>query len=318
MIEKFKNFFRTIAIYLFWGLRSADKAAFGNKNELDSGWLPIERHDEQDSVYKDLLRGEVTQEVKELRHEMYYSERASHKYEYIGNGVARIKNDFFTYNGKIENSDGFEIQLLQPNIEDAGTLTDNINEDDYRLKEKKEYTLDVIRDYIPKLRIEEYTTKLVVKRINETAVMLDFYTPIYQKQFDKIHRVFLNELDRVYQGDVKSEIVDFNGVKFISFRAFGTDDLKLYEYNNIEFDNIVKFDGDYVLKFTADIVNDGKDLLDEIYDEKADEKFKNKAPREGKQTLDFSVELMKQSDTYNIDEAEKLFHEMKGQNNTAI
>ena len=55
-----------------------------------------------------------------------------------------------------------------------------------------------------------------------------------------------------------------------------------------------------------------EDLLDEIYDEKADEKFKNKTPREGKQALDFSVELMKQSDTYNIDEAEKLFHEMKG------
>ena len=51
--------------------------------------------DEENNVLHDLLRGEVTQEVRELRHEMYYAERESHKYKYTGNGTAVKKNSLY-------------------------------------------------------------------------------------------------------------------------------------------------------------------------------------------------------------------------------
>lgn len=270
----------------------------------------MEQHDEQDSVYKDLLKGEVTQEVRELRHEMYYSERASHKYKYIGNGVVTKKNTLFDYSGKIDRSDGFDVQILQPNTEDTGSLSDNMAERDYRLKNKKEFTIVIDRNFLPKFKLEQYTTKLVVKRINETAVMLDFYTPVYEQQFNRVHKPFLNELDRIYQGDVKSDVIDFKSVEFISFGAYGTDDLKFYKYNNVEFDNILKFDGDYVLKFTADIVSDGDDLIDEFYCKEEQEKSDNHVSRNEKgRTVDYTTVLLKQQDTYDYDEAEKLMTE---------
>ena len=257
------------------------------------------------------MKGEVTQEVKELRHEMYFSERKSHKYKYIGNGVVTKKNEIFDYPGIIDKSDGFPLQILQPNIEDTGTLSENLSEADYRIKNKKEFTIDIERDFIPRFRLEEFTNKLVVKRINENAVMLDFYTPIYKSQFNTIHKLFLKELEKIYMGDVRSDVIDFKQVEFISFRAFGTDDLKKYTYNNIEFDNILIFDGHYVIKFTADIVNDGEDLINEFYCKEEEEKSRIHAPRnENEQTIDFLTALYKAEDKYDYEQAKELIGDL--------
>lgn len=307
MIKKIYNKIRSFFFYIFWGLKSADKVAFGTKEDSSNAGTVLEQQNEQNSVYKDLLKGEVTQEVKELRHEMYFSERKSHKYKYIGNGVVTKKNEIFDYPGKIDKTDGFPLQILQPNIEDTGTLSENLSEVDYRIKNKKEFTIDIERDFIPRFRLEEFTNKLVVKRINENAVMLDFYTPIYKSQFNTIHKLFLKELEKIYMGDVRSDVIDFKQVEFISFRAFGTDDLKKYTYNNIEFDNILIFDGHYVIKFTADIVNDGEDLINEFYCKEEEEKSRMHAPRnENGQTIDFLTALYKAEDKYDYEQAKEL------------
>ena len=311
MIKKIYNKIRSFFFYIFWGLKSADKIAFGAKEDPSNDGTVFEQQNEQNSVYKDLLKGEVTQEVKELRHEMYFSERKSHKYKYIGNGIVSKKNEIFDYPGKIDKTDGFPLQILQPNIEDTGTLSENLSEVDYRIKNKKEFTIDIERDFIPRFRLEEFTNKLVVKRINENAVMLDFYTPIYKSQFNTIHKLFLKELENIYMGDVRSDVIDFKKVEFISFRAFGTDDLKKYTYNNIEFDNILIFDGHYVIKFTADIVNDGEDLINEFYCNEEEEKSKMHAPRnENGQTIDFLTALCKTEDKYDYEQAKDLIENL--------
>ena len=311
MIKKIYNKIRSFFFYIFWGLKSADKIAFGAKEDPSNDGTVFEQQNEQNSVYKDLLKGEVTQEVKELRHEMYFSERKSHKYKYIGNGIVSKKNEIFDYPGKIDKTDGFPLQILQPNIEDTGTLSENLSEVDYRIKNKKEFTIDIERDFIPRFRLEEFTNKLVVKRINENAVMLDFYTPIYKSQFNTIHKLFLKELEKIYMGDVRSDVIDFKQVEFISFRAFGTDDLKKYTYNNIEFDNILIFDGHYVIKFTADIVNDGEDLINEFYCKEEEEKSRMHAPRnENGQTIDFLTALYKAEDKYDYEQAKELIGDL--------
>ena len=311
MIKKIYNKIRSFFFYIFWGLKSADKIAFGTKEDSSNAGTVLEQQNEQNSVYKDLLKGEVTQEVKELRHEMYFSERKSHKYKYIGNGVVTKKNEIFDYPGKIDKTDGFPLQILQPNIEDTGTLSENLSEADYRIKNKKEFTIDIERDFIPRFRLEEFTNKLVVKRINENAVMLDFYTPIYKSQFNTIHKLFLKELENIYMGDVRSDVIDFKKVEFISFRAFGTDDLKKYTYNNIEFDNILIFDGHYVIKFTADIVNDGEDLINEFYCKEEEEKSRMHAPRnENEQTIDFLTAVYKDEDKYDYEQAKELIGDL--------
>ena len=108
-------------------------------------------------------------------------------------------------------------------------------------------------------------------------------------------------------GDVRSDVIDFKQVEFISFRAFGTDDLKKYTYNNIEFDNILIFDGHYIIKFTADIVNDGEDLINEFYCKEEEEKSRIHAHRnENEQTIDFLTALCKAEDKYDYEQAKDL------------
>lgn len=291
----------TFFVYIFYGLRAADKAAFSSDSSANGNKGNIEVQDEEQSVYKDLLRGEVTQEVRELRHEMYYSERESHKYKYIGNGIAVKKNDIFSDEVKgLENSDGFKVILVQNNAEDTGGVRDALEMGDHR-----EYTLKIERNFIPRFRIEEFTHKLVVKAVDDKHVMLDFYLTKYESQFNRRHRPFLNEVDRIYQGDKQSDVLDFHGVHFVTFRAWGASDLVEYKFENVEFDNIVEFNGDYVLKFFADIV-ENSDMLDEFYDEVAAEKNANHERRKGKNTINLLEVTTNVESEYNVDEASRL------------
>jgi len=302
------NFFKklnarlyTFFVYIFYGLRAADKAAFSSDSSANGNKGNIEVQDEEQSVYKDLLRGEVTQEVRELRHEMYYSERESHKYKYVGNGIAVKKNDIFSDEVKgLENSDGFKVILVQNNAEDTGGVRDALEMGDHR-----EYTLKIERNFIPRFRIEEFTHKLVVKAVDDKHVMLDFYLTKYESQFNRRHRPFLNEVDRIYQGDKQSDVLDFHGVHFVTFRAWGASDLVEYKFENVEFDNIVEFNGDYVLKFFADIV-ESSDMLDEFYDEVAAEKNANHERRKGKNTINLLEITTNVESEYNVDEASRL------------
>ena len=302
------NFFKklnarlyTFFVYIFYGLRAADKAAFSSDSSANGNKGNIEVQDEEQSVYKDLLRGEVTQEVRELRHEMYYSERESHKYKYVGNGIAVKKNDIFSDEVKgLENSDGFKVILVQNNAEDTGGVRDALEMGDHR-----EYTLKIERNFIPRFRIEEFTHKLVVKAVDDKHVMLDFYLTKYESQFNRRHRPFLNEVDRIYQGDKQSDVLDFHGVHFVTFRAWGASDLVEYKFENVEFDNIVEFNGDYVLKFFADIV-ESSDMLDEFYDEVAAEKNANHERRKGKNTINLLEVTTNVESEYNVDEASRL------------
>lgn len=318
LILKLEIFFRA----LMFGLKSANKIAFEDKDSNDGGIGGIEQQNEAHNVYKDMLKGEVTQEVKEFRHEMYYSERASHKYEYAGNGTAK-RNDFFDYSGKIDRSDGFKVQIVQEVKEEITPLGDmgvtvygkNVDLDekakgDMRVKDKRDFTIKLGRDFLPTMRLEEYTNKLVVKRVDEQHVALDFYTSIYPKQFDNRHRIFVNAIEKIYEGDKRSEILDFNSVNFIAYNAYGSDDLKEYEYNNISFDTILIFDGNYVLRFFGDIVKDGEDLISEFYEEAAAKKSENHEARKGA-TIGLDTVLAKMAqDEYDTDTAEILAKEL--------
>ena len=187
-----KNILKKIKLFLIslaWGMRGADKLISESNKESDGGEIAgIEQQKESESVYADLLRGEVTQQVKELRHEMYYSERKSHEYEYAGGGNAVKKNNFFGYSGKIEESDGYPVRVIQENKEDPssvlaeGALDLTAYEKDYRLKEKREFTIKIGRTFIPSYRIEQYATKVVVKNFAQDRAIIDIYVPIYEKQ----------------------------------------------------------------------------------------------------------------------------------------
>ena len=75
-----RKFFIKIAIflrYLMRGFHSANAEAFEGKTQESEEGTTAEQQQETNNVYQNLLKGEVTQAVKELRYEMYHAERKS-------------------------------------------------------------------------------------------------------------------------------------------------------------------------------------------------------------------------------------------------
>ena len=123
-------------------------------------------------------------------------------------------------------------------------------------------------------------------------------------------KMFVRCIERIYMGDTRSDIIDFDELWFVSYNAYGSDDLKLYQYTRLRFDDIIKFDGNYVLRFVGNIFKDGEDLILEFYDKTAAEKNENNEPRnkEGA-TLDVSL-MYNAQEEMDVETAKKLIDEM--------
>ena len=208
-MKKILFYIYTFFHHFFTGLKSADTVAFSQKTDTGGGeGGNTEVKDEADSVYKDLLKGEVTQAVRELRHEMYHSERESHEYTYTGGGRATKKK--YDDTPDLPCYEGYHIQVLQDNTEDTGGVVDGITNADDGTKDKRDFTIIIERDFTPRFKIEEYVNKIVVERNDSNNIILDLYTTKYESQFNRKHRPFLNEIKRIINGDTRSDIINLS------------------------------------------------------------------------------------------------------------
>ena len=311
--------------YFFRGLKNVDDVAFTAQKDTTAGSdSTIEQQQEVNSVYKDMLKGELTQEVIELRHEMYFSERRSKKYEYAGGGRAVKKNNVFDYKGKIEMSDGLPVVLVQDNREDEGSLMDfgiyhmgdkvELDEKakgDLNNMGKKDFTIKIERDFTPRFYLERHVKKIVVKAIDDKHSLIDLYVPMYRSQFDNRDKFFQSELSKIYMGDLRSDLINFTTLSFITYNAGGVDDLIEYRFKNASFENILKFDGSYILRFEVENEIWANDLLDEMYDEATEEKSRNHEPRKNN-TISAEVFLAGlEGEKYDTEQAADLLKELK-------
>ena len=312
---------------LFYSMRSADKmlATSNQSDDLDANDLGgIEQQQEKQSVYKDLLKGVVTEQVRELRHEMYFAERKSHEYEYAGGGRVK-KTGMFDYKGNVERSDGYKILIVQENriipksLTESGVVVYGEKSDvDQKLSElsirnnpesEKEHLIKFDRDFFSRFQIENYLSKIVIKEVENDVVMIDFYVTKYIDKLKPTSKLFHTEMEMIYQGFVDSDVLRFNRVHFVAYKAYGVPDLTELSFVDFKFDNIVDFDGSYVLKFYAK-KESKTDLIMEFYNENTAKKCENHEAREGA-TIDFETAWMeKNKKQYDAESAEKLIEAM--------
>lgn len=266
---------RTFFHLFFRGLNQADKVAFGSKEESLNKDLSIEQQQEVDCVWNDLIKGEVTQRVKDLRYETAHAVRESKHYEYIGNGIAK-KRTMYEYKGIAENSEGYDIVLVQDNSKIIKGVGDALNNPII------EYEIKVNAPFKLKHRVDSYLKKVILRKDNEEKYYLDLYFSKYLEKYNNVHKFFISELTRIYEGkDMRSDILLINSVEFITKNAYGDNDDVVYKIGLTEFRNIKEFDGNYVLTFHAKI-KEKDDLIRLVYDEKSAEKFNNKMARDEK------------------------------------
>ena len=137
--------------------------------------------------------------------------------------------------------------------------------------------------------------------------MIDLYLSKYVKQFDNIHKLFLKQIEQIYVGEIRNDILDFNSLDFITYNAHGSDDLLEYDFNNIKFENIIKFNEFYVLRFIGDNVKFGNDLLNEIYDERTAKLNEEHAPRNNN-IIAWDIAISKVEENNQVEEAIELIN----------
>ena len=238
---------------------------------------------------KALLRGELTEEVKQLRYRNYKVDREAKKYKYFSPTLALKKkegkdNKFISF----DKSDGLEVITVQYNYAISEDVLDAINQIENGGRGKKtKYKFEFKRDFIPRFRMEEFAKKVVVKRLDETHAILDFYFSKYPERFfrrsdDKSFRskVFIHEIESIRDNGVKSDMLDVEELRFVTNHAYKQDDLMEFVFKNIVFREVAEFDGDYILRFKASIEHDGIDLTAAFYNKEMAEKYENKEKKE--------------------------------------
>lgn len=294
--EMLKNLIRKTKNLLFaipFGMKAGDEL-LATSSKDDNVGSSIHKKVEQNSLLEALLRGEVTQEVEELRYETYKAEEESNNYAYVGNGQSVKIDDtekkkanrrlkFIQLNGDIEYGLSESLKI----VEDASDDYDKMD-----FKTKKIFNITYDNPFV-KFKLENYVEKIEVNLKN--GVRTTFYF-VDNKTHRKIVPL-INALKKA-NNDLSSFDADdyemikayvsrneiLSSMKELSFTTLNpTNNVPSgisYKFINPTFDGIKEKDDVVMLSFTWEKYEGGK-LLSEIYhSESAEKKFKEKAKRE--------------------------------------
>jgi len=277
------NLFDDIRLFfysLFYGMKNTEDNIFRQTGISNvGGGTSIIKEIEDKRVAKALLKGEITQEVQELRYRTYKVDQEAKTYEYYSPTLAIKDDKQDTKFMKYDDSDGLELITIQPNdfiVETIGEVFEQIG----GRGKRTEYRIKIKRNFVPRYKIEEYITRLDVKRFDDTHVILDMYVSKYPNDKDFKSKGFVREIEKIHDEKIKSDILDYEEVSFITKHAYKMNDLVKFVFKNIWFKEIVEFDGHYIVRFKASLRQDTIDLTKKYYSKTMDEKYKNKERKE--------------------------------------
>ena len=285
MFRKIKDFFSAI----LFGMKAGDELMTTSQSDTEEG-SAIHKQVERKSVLQNLLRGEVTQEVEELRYETFKAEEMSNDYQYIGNGVAvKKKGDnhikrrkFVQYNYDEEYSMHETLQMIENKEWTKNLPTRKIFKATY--KSGVRFKLDV---YAAKVKVEltdnSYKTYLYFiddSQNNDTRPLVNFIKKT-KKEMDEI--VASGNTNKLNAYKKRNEL--FSELDSFSFKTINAEnDVPNgidYKFREATLQDIQFEDGYAVLVYQWTFF-DGNILLSERFKSKsAEEKFEKKEKRKG-------------------------------------
>lgn len=300
LIEKMKNKFLMFFYGLIYGMKATEDNVFHQTGTTTGGGTSIIKEVEDTRVSKALLKGEITQQVEELRYRTYKVDKESKTFEYYAPTLAMKRDKQDTKFLKYDDRDGLELITVQPNDFLVETVAETLEQVGGRGK-RTQYRIKIKRNFTPRYKIEEYITRLDVKKLDDKHVILDMYVSKYPNDKDFKSKGFVREVEKIRDEKIKSDILDYEEVSFLTNHAYKMDDMVKFVFKNIFFREVVEFDGHYILRFKASIQQDTIDLTKIFYSKTMDEKYKNKEKKEV--ILNFNDYLVK--NVYKCDECGK-------------
>ena len=190
--------------------------------------------------------------------------------------------------------------LIQDNnviCEDVLTSLNEVNKKDNK-KIFHDYNIKIKREIFPRFRIESYVKKLVLKQSDGNYV-IDLYCSKYPRQFsEKKDKPFLSELNRIKSGIIRnSDILDFKELSFVSNNAWGVDDWFRFSFVDFELYDIIEYDGNYIIRLGCQSSIFMENLLDKIYSDSAENKYKTK---QAKKNIIYDFSSCAQNENYTV------------------
>lgn len=250
-LKKIKKYFLNILYGLPHGLKAADSEIMGSGSKDDLG-TSIHQEVSDQRVAKHLLKGEITQEVEELRYRTYKVANESEKYKYLGNGVA-IKEE------KEEIPiDRKKYKFTQENENICESVLEGLNQvGNYGVER---YRFEIDYETFVRFKVEKFATKVDVNINDETGLIettLHFNSE--PNPYDGTSMPFINEISKllnvkseyeIKRNEIASSIKNFS---FCTYKATNEDDFVTYSFvNGGKFKNFVQNGYEFLLTLTWD------------------------------------------------------------------
>lgn len=260
MFSKLKRFFIKIIYSFSDGLKNAENEMFVSKNTSNADSSYTQQINVR-NVGGDLLKGEVTQEVEDLRYSTYQVYKESNNYEYIGEGISvkKEKEDFNINN----------FSFTQRNKLFCRGICDADNEID-------KFTLTIAYALTPRFKIERFAESFNISG-NQNTVNITFR---FNKSYDinsPITKMFYNELMKIETNPRNNEIFNNNIVSlcFTTYKAQGEDDFVMYILNNLTAKKYEFFDQYVNITFTSNDFT-RQDLTEKFFSSNQHKRYENK------------------------------------------
>jgi hypothetical protein len=276
-MNKIKKYFLNLWYGLPFGLKAAGKEIMGGGDEDQAG-TEINQQVTDKRVAKHLLKGEVTQEVEELRYRTYKVSNESENYSYLGNGVA-IKTEEKDYS--ITEKDKYKFS--QENKIVCTSVLEEMNHVNNYGTER--YVFECTYDGLVKFKIEQFATSVDVNINNKEKIIET--TLRFEKQanpYNAKSKPFINQLAALK--DVKSEYElkrneiasSLETFSFSTYKAKNENDFVSYAFiGGGKFVRIEETELEYLITYSwNEYIRVPLNLEEKYYSKTMDEKYQNK------------------------------------------
>ena len=276
MINKVKKYFLNFLYGLPFGLKAADTEIMGSR-QIDSNGTTINQEVSDERVAKHLLKGEVTQEVEELRYRTYKVENESKNYKYLGNGVAIKENNVEKKQEKTK------FKFTQDNENICESVSETLKQvGNYGIER---YRFEIDYNSFVRFKVEKFMTKIDVdinEEVGKIETTLHFSTE--PNPYDAASMPFINEIKQLldvkteYEAsrhEISSSIVN---ISFTTYKAHNEDDFVNYCFiNGAKFKSFRQEGYEYLLTFEwNEYMRVPLDLESKYYSKSMAEKYAKK------------------------------------------
>lgn len=290
MINWLKN--RMVALAL--ATSKVEKSALNNDGSMLSDDVGVTVNHKKGYLSDDLMKGILSQEVKELRWRMYkvLDEAENRNKIIIGYKDAvdpetgeiyqepimgdALDSKYRLNKVKTDDFDDYPLDMLINNSDVSGSMTDRAKGEITTLEKKLEFEFYDL----PRFNIREYVIKMIVRKINDEEFLGEIYFSKYHDGYSPTHALFIKDIEKCYQRKKVDYLFDLKTIGFITNdKDLGVKANKGFLFNVTSFDKIIEFDGYYVVKYKMNKEFYDHNIFDKYYDDDLGEKYKNKSPR---------------------------------------